>query len=126
MQLNPDCLRAVLLYAEAHAEFDSPWNVPIDGVSSISEFPAREIRHHVDQCVAAGYFIKGEEWITGDLEILGLSPSGHQAIATIRSPAIHEKAKGEWLSKVRDGLISASTSQFVALAAGILKSHLLS
>lgn len=125
MQLNPDCIRAVLLYAEENAETDAPWDVPIDGTSAIPEFSAREIRYHVDQCVAAAYLVPGEEWITGDLEILGLSPSGHQALSAIKNATIHKKAKHEWLSKVRDGLISASITQFVSLAAEISKNALL-
>ena len=61
-----------------------------------------------------------------EMEILNLTFAGHQALATIRNPVIHEKAKNEWLSKVQDGLVSASAAQFVSVAAGILKNALLS
>ena len=126
MKLNPDCIRDVLLYAEENADPDNPWIVPKDGESVLPLFTAREVRYHVDQCVDAGYLEKGDEWITDEMEILNLTFAGHQALATIRNPVIHEKAMNEWLSKVQDGLVSASTAQFVSAAAGILKNALLS
>ena len=61
------------------------------------------------------------EWISEEIEITGLTFAGHHALEAIRNPAVHQKAKHEWLSKVRDGLISASTAQFVSLAMGILQ-----
>ena len=126
MKLNPDCIRDVLLYAEGNADPDAPWIVPADGESALPLFTAREVRYHVDQCVDAGYLVKSSEWITDEIEISGLSFTGHMALEAIRNPAVHEKARCEWLSKVRDGLISASTAQFVSVAAGILKTALLS
>ena len=126
MKLNPDCIRDVLLYAEDCAEPDDPWVVPKDGESALPLFTAREVRYHVDQCVDAGYLVKDSDWIAGEIEISNLSFSGHQALAALRNPAIHERAKIEWLSKVQDGLVSATTAQFVSVAAGILKTVLLS
>ena len=119
--LNPDCIRDVLLYAEYNASDDNPWIVPKDGESALPLFTAREVRYHVDQCVAAGYLVKGDEWITAEFEIEGLTPDGHFALESIRNPVVHTRAKREWLSKVRDGLISATVSQFVSVAWGILK-----
>lgn len=126
MKLNPDCIRDVLLYAEENADPDDPWIVPKDGESALPLFTAREVRYHVDQCVDAGYLEKDRDWIAGEIEISNLSFSGHQALAAIRNPVIREKAKNEWLSKVQDGLVSASVAQFVSAAAGILKNALLS
>ena len=121
MKLNPDCIRDVLLYAEDNADPDAPWIVPADGESALPLFTAREVRYHVDQCVDAGYLVKSSEWITDEIEISMLSFAGHMALESIRNPVVHEKAKNEWLSKVRDGLISASTAQFVSVAMGILQ-----
>ena len=126
MKLNPDCIRDVLLYAEENADPDNPWCVPVDGESALPLYTAREVRYHVDQCVNAGYLVKCRDWIAGEIEISNLSFSGHQALAAIQDPIIHEKAKSEWLSKVQDGLVSASVAQFVSAAAGILKNALLS
>ena len=126
MKLNPDCIRDVLLYAEDNADPDDPWIIPGSDDSPLPLFTAKEVRYHVNQCVDAGLLSKNPEWIDGSFEITDLTPSGHQALAAIRNPVIHERAKSEWLSKVQDGLVSASAAQFVSVAAGILKNALLS
>ena len=122
MKLNPDCVRSVLLYAEDNADPDSPWCVSKSGESQLPLFTASEVWYHVRQCVNAGLLFQSANWIDDTLEISDLTPAGHQALAALRNPRVHEKARCEWLSKVRDGLISASTAQFVSVAMEILQS----
>ena len=126
MQLNPDCVRDILIYAEEFADPDNPWVVSGEINLQVPLYPARESLAHVQMCINAGYLILGNDWIDGSKEINGLTFSGHQALSSIRNPSVHETTKQKWLSGILSGAVSSSISGFFSLAAEIARNALLS
>ena len=122
MRFDPDCFRDVLLAAEdlANGE-DSPWMFPDSIPGTLAPYTLREVKYHVNQCINAGYLRKGAEYIDRSFEIIDVTSSGHSAIDAIRNPQAHERAKFDWLSKVKSGLVDAAAQAFVSVAVEIWK-----
>ena len=125
MKLNPDCLRDVLLAIESLAGGeDSPWLFSDDLPPQLLPYTFEELEYHIRQCERAGYIEVGRRFIDQSVEIIDLSFSGHAALDSVRNPEVHRRAKLEWLSSVRDGLVSATVSGFFSFAAEIAKTAL--
>jgi hypothetical protein len=64
LQLNPDCIRSVLLTIEGLTDGKFPRTYFIWGIPNLNEkfpllscFSEEEIRYHVYQCEYTGYFV---------------------------------------------------------------------
>ncbi len=65
-----------------------------------------------------------KDFIDGTFLITDLMPEGHQRLAMIRDPDTYQKTKADWLTKVRDGAISASMSGLFSVASEVVKKAL--
>lgn len=122
MRFDPDCFRDVLLAAEdlANGE-DSPWLFPDSWPGNLLPYTVDEAKHHVNYCITAGYLIKGADYIDKSYEIVDVTAEGHAVIDVIRNPPIYERARNDWLSKVKSGIVEATIQGFVSLAVEIWK-----
>lgn len=92
MKLNPDCARDLLLYIEAQppgAEISLSDELP----APLSRYSFPEIEYHAKQCDISGYLIGYRLNILGEIQINGLSPSGHQFLENVRPNTAWEKSK---------------------------------
>ncbi len=124
MQFNPDCARDVLLTTEALVANGKPWEVSKNLPTQLTSYTYDEVIYHIRQCKKLELIELGEEFIDGTFDVCDLTPSGHRALAMIRNPKSYQKARSSWLEKVRDGLVSASISEFFSVAFEIVKGTL--
>lgn len=99
MKLNPDCIRDVLMELESKT----------DGISFVSysfnkenttfpltdKYTAVEIRYHITQCEASGFFINSNWTLDGTFFVLDISPQAHEFLANIRSQSLWNKTKNK-------------------------------
>lgn len=90
MNLNPDCVRDVLLAIEELIDDeDAEILFPSDSVeiSSLSSYSAKDVRYSISQCKKQGLIETGEEFIDRTLPVTGLTPEGHRFLESIRPSA---------------------------------------
>ncbi|MBQ5851730.1 MAG: DUF2513 domain-containing protein [Lachnospiraceae bacterium] len=84
MRLNPDCIRALLMYFEEKTD-DSITICSFDEIAETIHFDAKEISYHVNQCNFHGFLINYKPYNTGDSFMINdISPSAHAFLANIR------------------------------------------
>lgn len=113
MKLNIDCIRDVMLWAEANSDLRHP-AIYIDTVLSkslaeayeevpppipppqfelLTRYDNDEIVYHIKYCIRAGLL---DEFASPDGYSIGVSdltPSGHAFLESIRYPVVYEKVK---------------------------------
>lgn len=91
MQLNPDCIRDILLTVEANEDMEYPGKYEL-----LDKYDCQEVIYHLKQCHMEGFFSEMTTYLFDDYTVEGLSPQGHDAVAKIRS----EKAWKKVLKKL--------------------------
>ena len=118
MQLNPDCIRDLLLTVEENADhshtMDYPADPPIE-YKALASYSKDLVLYHIRQCLLSGLFTQVLCHSEGCM-ISELSKKGHAFIANIRSDTNWEKTKsiaqeaGSWslntLSQIATSVIS--------------------
>lgn len=95
MQLNPDCLRDILISVEENTSYKVKVYYPSDKMDSLkSKYSDMQIRYHILQASKANLI----EPITEDENLLriyidDLTPKGHEFLANIRSDNVWNKTK---------------------------------
>lgn len=92
MQLNPDCIRDILLILEQKLEYGRVSYITFRNyVNYCDKYSKDEFFYHLEQCIKF-------EYLTGDYKIYSfkiydLTPKGHLFLADIRSETIWNKTK---------------------------------
>ena len=92
MRLNPDCIRAILLFVEDHppgAEIVIPEKLP----DALSQYSFQEVQYHAEQCDQSGFLNGFKHTILGEIKIDSLTPEGNKFLDTIRPDTVWEKTK---------------------------------
>lgn len=93
MQLNPDCIRDILLTVEKHATFDDdvePKDFVADGLPQ--KYGEQQLLYHIRQASEAGLLDRVDYFAIG-FSIRDLTPKGHEFLANIRSDNNWNKTK---------------------------------
>ncbi|HCI18409.1 MAG TPA: hypothetical protein DFH32_07320 [Lachnospiraceae bacterium] len=108
MQLNPNCVRDVLIAVEANTGYNIYFDYPKerDNAPSLSTYSDDEIRYHILQCAKANLIELKSRDLAGNLGITDLTPNGHEFLANIRSDTVWNNVK-EVSSKIGSTSISA-------------------
>lgn len=92
MQLNPDCIRDILLAFEEKTDGVQIFIIPdweefdySDEFPLLAKYQPNEIAYHVRQCVENGFLLDAHIPCSGGLEFSDLSPRGHEFLANIRT-----------------------------------------
>ena len=124
MELNPDCIRDILFEVEDTTTYDDKFLYKPrdhDSFSRFNKYSIDEILYHFRQCELHGLFFKACIDSFENIDIVDLSPAGHEFLSNIRSNTIWSKTKNilEWLgvksmdivSKVAIGVITELIKQ---------------
>ena len=120
MQLNPDCVRSILLTVENLTNgriqyfFNNEMQVQslIDEYCELQPYCYEEVDYHFMQCIKSGY-IQGDIGSQYGFWFSDLTPEGHEFINTIRSSNIWK----ETLKKIKPlGTVSITVISQVASA----------
>lgn len=108
MQLNPNCVRDVLIAVEANTGYNIYFDYPKerDNAPSLSTYSDDEIRYHILQCAKANLIELKSRDLAGNLGITDLTPNGHEFLANIRSDTVWNNVK-EVSSKIGSTSITA-------------------
>ena len=82
VELNPDCVRDILLDVE---RIDCPranYRYPADSKVLIERYSADVVAYHIQQCIYSGFFVNPKSYMRGSLYIQSLSPKGTNLSAT--------------------------------------------
>ena len=93
VELNPDCVRDILLDVE---RIDCPranYRYPADSKVVIERYSADVVAYHIQQCIYSGFFVNPKSYMRGSLYIQSLSPKGHEFISNIREDTVWNKTK---------------------------------
>lgn len=94
MKLNPDCVRAILLFVEDKTDLDTPLVVaPYELPNPLRLFPPNEVMYHIKQAELSGLITACNWFIDGSCLIKYLTPEGHQFVGNIRSSKLWDKVK---------------------------------
>lgn len=96
MQLNPDCVRDILLSIESVTDYNTVWKYEKGKCSYdfLSQYSHNEIVYHVTQCERANLITKPRVYNAHNfIMISDLTPAGHQFLDFARSSTIWEKVK---------------------------------
>lgn len=86
MKLNPDCLRAILLFVEDETDLDNSVVIgPFEMPSCLLDFPKNEVMYHIKQAELSNLILMGGWFVSGSCSIKYLTPEGHQFIGNIQS-----------------------------------------
>lgn len=128
MQLNPDCIRDILLEIESTVTFDNTFdydrqNHPTQGL--LSNYTPEEIIYHIRQCDLHGFLYHADWNICEDVTIQDLSPSGHQFLCNIRSNTVWTKTKYiagkigsfsiDFMAKIASNVVTELVKQYLNL-----------
>lgn len=91
MQLNPNCIRGILLTAESKCTFSEVWEYTKNSLNIpyLAEFTHDEILYHIRQAQASG-LIRGVHYYNGGAAVIihDLTPAGHEFLANIKTPSV--------------------------------------
>ena len=91
MQLNPNCIRGILLTAESKCTFSELWEYTERSLNLpyLAEFTHDEILYHIRQAHESG-LIRGVHYYDGGATVIvqDLTPAGHEFLANIRNPSV--------------------------------------
>lgn len=94
MQLNPDCIRDILITVEDNTGFGTFMRYEVDSTYDLlNKYTFDEVRYHIDQCDLSRLLTRVHKFMDGSCIIEDLSPSGHQFLADIRSDNNWNKTK---------------------------------
>ena len=95
MKLNPDCIRAILMYSEEHTTVSDVCRFDFEKCpDELFTYANNEILYHLRQCNESGFFIGFKEYISGDVVIRDISPKAHEFLANIRKDTVWNGVKG--------------------------------
>lgn len=119
MKFDPDCARDILIAAEERLnDTEDVWIIAKEGpVEGLAAYSGNVARYHIDQCRRNGLIECEKPWISGDLPVVALNPSGHQALDALRRPA----ALKAWHIAKETGLLNSLPS-LLNWALGLLNS----
>ena len=122
MQLNPDCIRDILLTVESNTAYMKSMGYPGDGYSLLDSYSNEEVLYHINQCELSGFFTKVSRRIGGAFFISDLTPYAHEFLANIRAEKNWSNTKH--IAK-QVGSISLSTLSSIAsdVISSTIKQH---
>ncbi|MCI1894811.1 MAG: DUF2513 domain-containing protein [Lactobacillus sp.] len=115
MQLNPDCIRDILLTVERHATFDDdvePEAFVTDGLPQ--RYGEQQLLYHIRQASEAGLLDRVEFFASG-FAIRDLTPKGHEFLANVRLDKNWRKTK-----EVAAKIGSTSLKALMTVAANVI------
>ena len=116
MKLNPDCIRALLLYSEEHTTVSKDCRFDMENVpEELLAFSPDELLYHLRQCDANGFFIGFKEYLSGGAFIEDISPKAHEFLANIRKDTVWNGVKG-----VAAKVGSTSLNALVQIASNVI------
>ena len=116
MKLNPDCIRAILMYSEDHTTVSDTCSFDFEKhPDELFAYTNDEILHHLRQCNESGFFIGFKEYISGDVVIRDISPRAHEFLANIRKDTIWNGVKG-----VATKIGSVSLNALIQIASNVV------
>lgn len=116
MKLNPDCIRAILLYAEEHTNASDVCRFDLDSIpEELSEFSHEEMLYHLRQCDMNGFLVGFKETMDGSSFISDISPKAHEFLANIRKDTVWNGIKG-----VAAKVGSTSLSALVQISSNVI------
>lgn len=125
MQLNPNCVRDVLIAVEANTGYNTYFDYPkeLDQAPSLSKYSDEEIRYHIMQCSKANLIELQRCDQSGHIGIADLTPYGHEFLANIRSDTVWNSVKAV-SSKIGSTSISALTQIATGTITALIKNQL--
>ena len=126
MKLNPDCIRDILLTVEDNSAFDhqTEYRRGLTNFPSLTPYIHEEIAYHIRQCELAGLIYEVHYYDGGDaIDILDLTPSGHEFLANVHSDTIWNNVK-EVSTKVGSKSLNALTQIATGVITQLIKSQL--
>lgn len=93
MQLNPNCIRDILIAIEAHSDFYTRAKYKVeDPFPELSSYAHPEILYHIRQCEQSGLIQEVHYYDNGKhTDISDLTPAGHEFLANIRNDSVWKK-----------------------------------
>lgn len=100
MRLNPDCIRDILLQTE-NGSFSIPTkfnerDTVLLQFEYLKKYSYDEVEYHLNQCKLMNFVFIDTPF--GYIDVIDLSPEGHQFLANIRNNNIWKKTKNIALS----------------------------
>lgn len=94
MQLNPDCIRDILIGIENNTSYKVSTSYPSKSLDYLRDtYPDMMIRYHILQCSKFNLIELKKIDDFENMYISDLTPQGHQFLANIRSENIWHKTK---------------------------------
>ncbi|EGS9997873.1 DUF2513 domain-containing protein [Clostridium perfringens] len=118
MKLNPDCIRDILLTVEESTDFNHYLSYRFDSNSfeKLSIYSHDEITYHIRQCDLSNLLYKVSYYDGGNsIDILDLSPKGHNFLADIRSDTVWNNTK-----TIANKIGSTSLDVLLKVSTGVL------
>lgn len=118
MQLNPNCIRDVLIAVEANTGYNVYFEYPNerDNAPTLAEYSDDEIRYHILQCAKANLIELRSIDLNENMGISDLTPSGHEFLANIRSDSVWNNVKS-----ISSKIGSSSISALSQIASGVIR-----
>lgn len=124
MQLNPDCIRDILLDLEDKTSFKSEVIYNSSNIPTIfPNYKPEEIYYHLRQCNLDGLLFNARQTIDGSCFIADLTPKAHDFLANIHSDNLWDNVK-EVSAKVGTKSLSAIVQIASNIVTCIIKSQL--
>ncbi|MBW4803776.1 MULTISPECIES: DUF2513 domain-containing protein [Loigolactobacillus] len=115
MELNPDCIRDILLVVEKNATFGQWIDTSAFEKSDIfSRYTADQVIYHIRQAQWAG-LLQQVKWTMDGFIIQDLSPEGHEFLSNIRQDTNWNQTK-----KIAAKVGSFSVSTLTTIASGVI------
>lgn len=134
MKLNPDCIRAILLYLEENQKIDAtngrikpiPWASHLP--ETITDFSAEDIMYSVKQMSEAGLINTSQYRAVNKIDYIfnDITPYGHEFLENIRTEENWSKTKttaeklGNFslsvLGKIAEGVATATLNKVLGLS----------
>lgn len=124
MQLNPDCIRDILLSIEDVVNFDTLFRYDSSNVNSkLSSYSHDQILYHVRQAYLAGLVTEPIFYDIGStFDVADLTPKGHEFLANIRKDTIWNNTK-EVAKKIGVSSLSSLTTIASNVISEIIKAQ---
>ena len=118
MQLNPDCIRDILLSVESVTDFSHSFTYKKDTDINdyLKKYSHEEIIYHIRQCSMSNFITNVHYYDCGEtISITDLSPSGHEFLSNIRSDTVWKSTKS-----IAGKIGSYSIDVLTKIAVGVL------
>lgn len=126
MKLNPDCVRGILLTVEDNSDFDhqTEYRKELTNFPLLDPYSHEEIVYHVRQCELADLIYEVHYYDGGNtIDILDLTPRGHEFLANVHSDTIWNNVK-EVSTKVGSKSLNALTQIATGVITQLIKSQM--